>query len=446
MAPGAALFPGHDKQVNLRDLSFGDPATSSGIGDRRGPYFGHTAAGPRVPWCHDSFWATERKPRRTNLHAAIGVPGAGKSVLGSRVITANVERGIETVVTDPSSMLGKLCTLPNFAPHAQAIDVVADGEPGLLNPPGLIADPTLEQCDNDPVLFARRMAVAEATRRDLVIDRAHACMPAYLFGRDATQEVIGAAAQRVTWARTSTMWDLVDRLEGMADQHATRVARALRQVSTGGKLALLFPERGEATDRDGLPRKTLTVFGSRGLHLPEDMLPREQWDANQHAASVLVPMMVLLTSRRAYQKPREQRIVLLNDEVHEPMKTAVGRALANQLARDSSKDNIAFYQFSQELADILAAGTLPYLASLTIGRLKTPEAAREALGKMNVDDEGLVDLVPRLPAGEFVHCDIDGQAAHVRCDVDYWPALPDYVFTDPQPQGSQAWDQMEELR
>jgi hypothetical protein len=443
LVPGGPVFAGHRKQMDLTSLAYGDPATSNRVGDRRGSYLGFTTDG--TPWLHDSFYATERRPRRTNVHGIACVPGGGKSVLLTMLAYVNTKRGIDTFFADPSGMAGRLCSMPELAPHAVSFDILSDGEPGILNPPGLIPDPTLAECDGDEPRWRRRLAVAEGERRDLVVQIANQLMPSYLYGAVATQEAIGQAAQRVTWERATSLWDLIDVLAARRDDHADSVARALVGLSEGGKLALLFPPRGEATDQYTLKPRTLTVVGSQGLHLPDDGISREDWTPAQHAAVPLTSLSVFFTSRAAYDKPMGRRSVLLLDELHEPMKTSAGRALYNRLARDSSKWNTAIYAASQDPADILAGDVKDYLASVTVGRLKTAESARRGLELLGVDGAGHVSTLQGLDAGEFVHADIDGQVARVRADIDYYPGLKPYAFTDPKPAGSADWDALEVL-
>lgn len=442
---GAGTFPGHRKQMPLRHLTAGNPAIQTSIGDSAGPYLGYTADGRREPWCHDGWYATEAgSGRRPNLHVTFGTLGTGKSVLQDVKLLGNVRGGIKCLKNDPSNMAARLTRIPELVPVSIAFDVVNDGEPGILNPPGLIPDPDPKDYP-DPDKFKAAMARAEQQRRSLVRDIAADLMQeAELYA--TCRRPLRIASETVQWSRFTSMWNLVHALEASSDDLWLEIAAALRDASHQPKLALLFPPEGEATDRYTLPDRLLTVITNGGVHAAPDTKPRDEWSIDELAARPLTNLGTFFTIRAGYDKPREERAAIYLDELHEWLRLAAGQAAYNRLARDHSKENICVDVASQAPTDVLTAGVREYIATVTSGYLKTREGALLAADIMEAEDrEQVADTITTLPAGMFVHADVDKRIRTVRCDVDYHPEVVPYLFTNPRPEGSGAWDVEEEL-
>lgn len=428
---GEPVLPkGHHKQLNLRDLAYANPATSTRIGDGRGIYYAYRA-GSRRPVMHDSFYATEVGSRETNVWGIVARPGMGKSVLKDLLTYGNVMGGVRCLSNDPAGMSSRLCSIPELAPHSLAFDLLTDGEPGILNPPGLILDPRREEYGDDEARYRRALdSTVPLARQDRVVDMAFMCMDDYLHTAKV-RHLIGRAANRVAWTQQSSMWDLVATLRRDGTDDAEReVADMLEQAAERSLLNLMFPPKGEATDRYSMRSAMLTVISTPGLELPPDDLPREHWTRQHQAAVPLISLQTDFTTRMAYAKPMTERLALFMDEVHEPLKLASGQALYQRLARNSSKHNLALYVCDQ-VPDLILRIFGEFLAGAWVGRLKTREAARAALPMLQVESDGYAEALRNLPAGCFAHLDLDGNQELIRVDADLQPRLKPYLFSDP---------------
>src|SRR6185312_13667219 len=120
-------------------LAAGVATASSQVGDRRGPYIGYTAGSSRRAVMFDTHYATEQK-ETSGLVPVVGGLGAGKSVLLGQIAYEAVRRGIPAVVVDPSGPLARLAELPEFAGHAEHVDLTT-AQNGTLNPFDVVVRP-----------------------------------------------------------------------------------------------------------------------------------------------------------------------------------------------------------------------------------------------------------------------------------------------------------------
>ncbi len=440
----------YQHQWDMHYLAAAMPTVTSRLGDGHGPYQGYTTGASRRAVCFDSHYATERPPRRPNLWVQVAEPGAGKSFTIGKFASEDVDRGITTLVNDPAGPLANLCELPDFAPYAEHIDML-DAAPGTLNPPGLIADPVLEAFmeknddqDAQRLRWLRAMSLAEQERGSLTTDVARMCMEADLYRHRDTREVLREARARVKWTVDRTTWDLVEALEAVASdegsEHARRIARSLRMAAESPRTFLLFPARGDATDVHTVTGKTLTVITSKGLRLPDDETPREDWTQDELAAVPLFHLSTFFTTRLAYGKPRRERASLYLDEMKEPLRTASGRSLLSRLGTDSSKWNLYVHIASQNPEDVMKGDTLNYVAGAHIGRIRNREIAERALPLLKVQDKGYARTIQELDNGEWITRDVDGNVERWRVDAEHLPERKAALDTNPVPDGVGEWN------
>src|SRR4030095_1009414 len=113
-------------------FSAGVPAASSTLGDRRGPYIGHTAASSRRAVRFDPHFATEVR-ETSGLVPIVGSLGSGKSVLAGLITYEAVRRGSASVLLAPSGPLARLTELPELREKSRHIDLTS-APSGTLNP------------------------------------------------------------------------------------------------------------------------------------------------------------------------------------------------------------------------------------------------------------------------------------------------------------------------
>lgn len=446
---------GYQRRLRLPYLAAGMPSVTATVGDRRGPYLGHTRGSTRRAVQHDPHYATEglSTGRAQNMHLMIGTLGSGKSVLFGSIIYNLVRRGILTIVNDPSGPLAKLCYMPEIAAVSQEVNLLT-GRKGILSPPGLIVDPHPDDY-LDSSDYTDAIEQARAERRDLIMDMALRCLSEdFVTGQnyDITRRALRLAARkhadRCGWETTSTMWDLVDALVQGGDEHALEVASALADASTAPLLRLLFPPRGQ-TVQPGHYGKTLTVITTPGIVRAADGIPRKDWNPMEVGADAVLRLTALYTNRMIYSKPREQRAAVFFDEAEGMTDFGPGRSSLSRLGRDHSKWNLYVALGVKSIGEQMLSGELKnFIASVFTGRMASREPAADAVRMLGLNDERYIDVLLNLSThvpGEWVHRDVDGNVSGIKVDVDYHPALKAALLTDPRPEGSDNWMLNEEM-
>jgi hypothetical protein len=209
-------------------------------------------------------------------------------------------------------------------------------------------------------------------------------------------------------------------------------------------LSLLFPDRSSAGDMAGAQhRSTLTIISTPGIKRAPDGVQRIDWSPKETAADSILRLAALYADRELFGKTMDERAIALFDEAEDFTDSGIGRTTLSRLGRDHSKWNIAVYLLLKSISEEILTGELRnFLAGAFVGRIANREVAETMLTILGITDRAyalsLMRLSERDP-GQFVHLDALGQVGSFRVDVDYYPALREVIFTNPAPEGSEAW-------
>ncbi len=405
----------------------GVPAASSGLGDRRGPYLGHTCASARRAVMFDTHFATEVR-ETSGLVPIVGALGSGKSVLAGLITYEAVRRGITSVMLDPSGPLARLTELPELAGFARHIDLTS-APAGTLNPYSVVVQPRPEDYATIDALEEAR-TLASQDRKLLALDVATMLLPPTLASAPRTRLLLTEAIRLTKGAPGTSLWSVVEHLEQRDDDHARDIAAYLRDMAEMPLARLFFP-RGPQTEtiRD---QATLTVLTMPGLLLPPPSVPREHWSTSEQMAVPLLHLASWYATRTIYGRPRAERKLVALDETHFLGEWGAGRALFTRLGRDSRKWNTCVLAASQNPADVLGMEVSNFISAAFVGRIEDDQVASDALRMLRVPPgvgyEGvLARLSPRAAENarsglrEFVMRDVDGNVDRMRVDLDHLP-------------------------
>jgi hypothetical protein len=421
-------------------FSAGVPAASSTLGDRRGPYIGHTAASSRRAVMFDTHFATEVR-ETSGLVPIVGSLGSGKSVLAGLITYEAARRGITSVMLDPSGPLARLTELPELAPYARHIDLTS-APAGTLNPYAVVVQPRPEDYTTLDALGEARTLAAQ-DRKLLALDVATMLLPPALATASRTRLVLTEAIRATKGAPQTSLWTVVEHLEQQGDDLATDIAAYLRDMAEMPLARLFFP-----TGPTSEPIRTdavLTVLTMPGLVLPPPSVPREHWSTSEQMAVPLLHLASWYATRSIYGRPRAERKLVALDETHFLGEWGAGRALFTRLGRDSRKWNTCVLAASQNPSDVLGMEVSNFISAAFVGRIEDEQVAADALRMLRVPAgvgyEGvLARLSPRSATNtrsglrEFVMRDVDGNVDRMRVDLDHLPHVLHALDTTAAPQ------------
>lgn len=451
---------GYQRQWDLAYHSTSLPHVSTQVGDGHGPYQGPTRGAAKRPVFHDSHYATEGRAtgRGQNLWLWVATLGGGKTVgaVGCQAYHA-VRRGIRTLVSDPSGPTLKMCELPELKPYANGFNLLK-GEDGVLNPPSLVRDPIRDEFVEDGLstaevedAYQRALVLAQGRRESLTRDAARRMLEADLYDHPLTRSSLRKASGQVEWTRERTLWDLIHGLEANGDDHSLDLVDALREASRRPRLSLLFAPEGQGGDfiKSDLRRATLTVVATPGLRKAPTTKPRAEWDLEDLTADAVLYLAGLYTGREVYDKPMQERAMVVLDEAETLTEGAMGNAFLSTLGRDHSKWNIEAHLLLKNLNDVVMdKEILNFVAGIYIGRMAKQKPAEDLLDQIGHIDrsyaKALLHLSERRP-GEFIHIDADNRVGGMAFDLAWAPHLQDAIFTTPNPTGLGAWATDEEV-
>jgi AAA-like domain len=408
----------------------GVPAASSSLGDRRGPYLGHTVASSRRAVMFDTHFATEVR-ETSGLVPIVGSLGSGKSVLAGLITYEAVRRGITSVMLDPSGPLARLTELPELRDRARHIDLTS-APSGTLNPYAVVVQPRPEDYTTlDALEEARTLAAQD--RKLLALDVATMLLPPALASAARTRLVLTEAIRATKGAPATSLWTVVEHLETRDDDHAADIAAYLRDMAEMPLARLFFPT-GPGTEPTSDENAVLTVLTMPGLVLPPGSVPREHWSTSEQMAVPLLHLASWYATRTIYGRPRAERKLVALDETHFLGEWGAGRALFTRLGRDSRKWNTCVLAASQNPADVLGMEVSNFISAAFVGRIEDDQVAADALRMLRVPPgvgyEGVLSrLSPRSTTGvrsglrEFVMRDVDGNVDRMRVDLDHLPQV-----------------------
>jgi hypothetical protein len=405
----------------------GVPTASSRLGDRRGPYLGHTAASSRRAVMFDTHFATEVR-ETSGLVPIVGSLGSGKSVLAGLITYEAVRRGITSVMLDPSGPLARLTELPELREFARHIDLTT-AAPGTLNPYAVVVQPRPEDYPGQGALEEAQTLAAQ-DRKLLALDVATMLLPPALASAPRTRLALTEAIRMTRGEPSTSLWAVLEALERQDDDAASDIAAYLRDMAEMPLARLFFPTGpSEEASRDDA---VLTVLTMPGLVLPPQSVPREHWSTSEQMAVPLLHLAAWYATRTIYGRPRDERKLVALDETHFLGEWGAGRALFTRLGRDSRKWNTCVLAASQNPSDVLGMEVSNFISAAFVGRIEDEEVAADALRMLRVPAgvgyEGvLARLSPRSATGtrsglrEFVMRDVDGNVDRMRVDLDHLP-------------------------
>jgi hypothetical protein len=425
------------------------PTVSANLGDRRGPYIGYTCGSSRRAVMFDTHYATEIR-ETSGLVPVVGELGSGKSVLMGLMTYEAVRRGIPSVLLDPSGPLARLTELPELRDRSRHIDLT-QAAPGTLNPFAVVAAPRRDQYGDDDA-FEEAKVLAAQDRKLLALDIARMLLPPSLDVMPETRIVLSDAVRATGGAPMSSLWTVIEQLEGHNDRHGRVVANYLRDMAEMPMARLFFPTGSQPVTRLDT---TLTVLTMPGLVLPPRNVAREHWSTSEQMAVPLLHLASWYASRAIYGREMQERKLVALDEIHFLGEWGAGRALFTRLGRDSRKWNTCVLAASQNPKDVLGMDVANFMAAAFVGRIEDEENAADGLRMLRVPtgvgyERVLSMLSPRGgsdgpggPAGngtaerqasrEFVLRDVDGRVDKMRVDLAHNPALLAALDTTAKP-------------
>jgi hypothetical protein len=428
--PGEPLSStAYRRRLPVLYFAAGVPAASSSLGDRRGPYLGHTVASSRRAVMFDTHFATEVR-ETSGLVPIVGSLGSGKSVLAGLITYEAVRRGITSVMLDPSGPLARLTELPELREKSRHIDLTS-APSGTLNPYAVVVQPRPEDYTTlDALEEARTLAAQD--RKLLALDVATMLLPPTLASAPRTRLVLTEAIRATKGAPSTSLWTVLEHLEAREDDTAADIAAYLRDMAEMPLARLFFPTGPgvEPTHDDAI----FTVLTMPGLVLPPSSVPREHWSTSEQMAVPLLHLASWYATRTIYGRPRAERKLVALDETHFLGEWGAGRALFTRLGRDSRKWNTCVLAASQNPADVLGMEVSNFISAAFVGRIEDEQVAADALRMLRVPPgvgyEGvLARLSPRSATGvrsglrEFVMRDVDGNVDRMRVDLDHLPQV-----------------------
>jgi hypothetical protein len=427
--PGEPLSStAYRRRLPVLYFAAGVPAASSSLGDRRGPYLGHTCASSRRAVMFDTHFATEVR-ETSGLVPIVGALGSGKSVLAGLITYEAVRRGITSVMLDPSGPLARLTDLPELRARSRHIDLTS-APSGTLNPYAVVVQPRPEDYSTLDALEEAR-TLASQDRKLLALDVATMLLPPSLASAPRTRLLLTEAIRATKGAPSTSLWTVLEHLETRQDDHAADIAAYLRDMAEMPLARLFFPT-GPGTETSGDDTSVLTVLTMPGLVLPPNSVPREHWSTSEQMAVPLLHLASWYATRTIYGRPRAERKLVALDETHFLGEWGAGRALFTRLGRDSRKWNTCVLAASQNPADVLGMEVSNFISAAFVGRIEDDQVAADALRMLRVPpgvgyESVLARLSPRSAAGvrsglrEFVMRDVDGNVDRMRVDLDHLP-------------------------
>lgn len=377
----------HTRRMPVTTLAAAMPNATAQWGDHHGIPLGETA-GTSVRAAVLQLWdATEHN--ESGLCVISAGLGGGKTNLMGWIVYCSTMSGIPFDVLDPSGRLQALAELPELAGRCRVVDLL-DGEPGVLGPYRVIADPSTEHYP-DPEEYKTRVNEAQDARRELARATLEQLLPQQMAGNENTEVALLQAVGAVKPNTTASLISVVEQLERLdADDdpelaiHGRRLGKFFREVALTGPGRLLFMagyqnDYGTGGGEQATP--ILTVYSLRGLSIPDsdDTSSSRGLRLGQRMALCLLSNAAWLTTRRMYFGHKDQRKGVAIDEARVLRRVSTGRALMDAAAADSRKHNSVVMIADQTASKLVELG-LPNLCSMAfMGRLTDPREQAAAL-------------------------------------------------------------------
>jgi hypothetical protein len=436
--------PAHKRLMPVKTFAGALPTSTPVVGHRNGFHLGRTSGTAQRAVCWHPWHAMEVS-ERSGLTVVTGKPGAGKSTLSGVLIYNSVLAGVPTLALDPSGPLARLCSIPALADYARAVDLM-DAEPGALNPYAMIPDPRVEhyEVEREPgeteesfhdrreqasIAYHRATKSAPAARRALVHDTLMSLLPEAITRNERTFAVLSTAIRQAPATVTSSPREVLRRMWAMNDEHARLIADTLADLAELPQVRLVFPEDEQEPELLLDDELLLQVMTMRGNVLPEPGKPRAEWTLAEMIGLPLLNLAAHLSSQHIYRRDRNERKLLVVDEVHQLTSIAAGQALARGMSRDSRKHNARVVFLGQNSKDTLVAGVENLVDTVFAGLTEGEEEIRGNLKLLGVPiGAGYESVLPALSPNarqnttrsgfrEFIFRDGDGGIERIQIDV-----------------------------
>jgi hypothetical protein len=439
--PGEPLSTtAHRRDLTGIILAAGMPTVSAQVGDRRGPFLGHTVGFARRAVMYDPFYATEEQ-EASGLVPILGSLGAGKSVALGKICYNAARRGVPTTILDPSGPLARLTELPEFHGKARTIDLL-NAPDGTLNPYLVIQPPPAVNFHGQTQAYRESREWALHERKALALDVVKMLLDAQIVAMPATPIVLQRAIEEVGTGHGASLRAVIEALRnqgGAHGVHAEVIGEHLDAISRMPHARLFFDV--PTTPPPSKDDSTLLVVTMAGLVLPPRGVPASQWSHQQRMSVPLLHLAAHYVTRRVYGLPRTARKVIAMDEVGQMGEWGSGKSLVNRIGRDSRKWNLAAYLSSQDPADVLGLDIANLIGGALVGRIEDPDIAKEALRLLRIPDVYagvLAGLSPhsvgRHRSGrQFVFRDVMGSSEVVQIDLSDNPGLLAALDTTARP-------------
>lgn len=405
------------------------PNATARLGDYAGPYLGRAVGFGRSPFCLDPQWGP--KNNMSGLCPILGDVGSGKSTAGGAIIEADVRRGHQAIMFDPSGRI-LLHTLPHLAPYARIIELANMGD-GVLNPGTMVPEPRrADYGAQAEYLGAAREAAAE--RIDLMVDSLIGLLPAGMLRAQygVTTAIEQAAGIVGGWYGTSP-WAVVEQL---AEQGgiAAEAATALRTAAELKGGSLIFPRRGApSAEPDTDFGATLTAITMRGLAVPPKGSSPEHWTRAQRASVPVIHLASRLAMRGMYADKSPKSI--LSDEAG--ISAAGSHSFADTLTRaalESRKQNTWLGVLGQNPTHFttISSEVENLTGMVMVGRMRDRAAAESALDLLHIErGYGYEKTLLALSTGQFLIRDWKGRHGVRQIDLDHRPQVLAALNTTP---------------
>jgi hypothetical protein len=434
---------GYQRRMPVKYFAAAMPHISSSVGTDSGPYLGYTVSTARRAFRIDPHFPMEQL-NNPGLVPIVAEPGGGKSHAVGMLSYHGVKQGQPTAILDPSGPLGRLCALPELAPHSRLFNLTRSPA-GTLSPPQLIPVPKPHEFHGetaeDDWLAAVKRAAGE--RRQLLLDTLRMLLPADLLANHGTDRVLRDAVRVLGGGADANPSDIMRILKDQGTELALEIRGLLFDAAEYPLGELIFPTSGEISV-DRADDKALVVITMPGLVPPDTGSDPREWSTEQRYTLPLLHLAAFYTSRFIYGQNMHQRKNIFLDENHFMGSWGSGKALFIRLSRDSRKWNTAVWAASQHPDDVLVGKVESLIGGALVGRLEDAETARIATTQLLRAPEEYAQVVTGLsprPApgqsidsgkvGEFLYRDAYGRVAKVRFDAAWHPELLAALNTTP---------------
>lgn len=365
--PGEKLSDkAHSRRMNMAFLAAGIPQGTAEIGDKLGAIIGPTAgnAARAVAW--DLFGPMERE-HASGLTMLVAGLGGGKTFLAAWLLYQAVISGAYGVVFDPSDRLGRLADLPELKPYTEYVDLL-NGEPGLLSPFYVVAEPLSDWFDNDAKGrqdYEDAVMAAKEDRRTLFTD----CLRMFLTAKKAESDTVATVIERVAEIMPmesdtppGMLFEVLERIiakeepatEDLQSEHLIEARTMLgrfRRLSSSSIGRLVFPPAGTPEpSQDKRANRRLVIYTVNGI-IPEDRQGNSDLVSDRdRMATVVFTLAAHLTQSQIYRVQRTDRKVLLLDECSVLRSIPSGKILVNKSSTDSRKNDLRVLAVGQNVS------------------------------------------------------------------------------------------------